>query len=126
MPEWNESTRRRLRSSVFQTLAQAGFIESTKTLTLQTGPHRPSGAPLDENKIAAQFAEVAEPDQHDLVILSGVGSGWPLLRSHTLLNNLHPIMGRTPLVMFYPGRYDGQSLRLFGKLKMRTTIELLS
>jgi len=73
--------------------------------------------PLDENKIAAQFAEVAEPEQHDLVILSGVGSVWPLLRSHTLLNNLHPIMGRTPLVMFYPGRYDGQSLRLFGKLK---------
>ena len=26
-------------------------------------------------------------------------------------------MGKTPLVMFYPGRYDGQSLRLFGKLK---------
>jgi len=73
--------------------------------------------PLDENKIASQFAEVAKPEQHDLVILSGVGSVWPLLRSHTLLNNLHPIMGRTPLVMFYPGRYDGQSLRLFGKLK---------
>src|SRR6267142_2943374 len=35
MPEWNESTRRRLRSSVFQMLAQAGFIESTKTLKLQ-------------------------------------------------------------------------------------------
>jgi Domain of unknown function (DUF1788) len=73
--------------------------------------------PLDENKIATQFAEEAEPEQHDLVILSGVGSVWPLLRSHTLLNNLHPIMGRTPLVMFYPGRYDGQSLRLFGKLR---------
>ena len=25
------------------------------------------------------------------------------------------VMGKTPLVMFYPGRYDGQSLRLFGK-----------
>jgi len=73
--------------------------------------------PLDENKIAARFAEVAKPEEHGLVILSGVGSVWPLLRSHTLLNNLHPIMGRTPLVMFYPGRYDGQSLRLFGKLK---------
>ena len=35
MPKWNESTRRRLRSSVFQALAQAGFIESTKTLKLQ-------------------------------------------------------------------------------------------
>lgn len=72
--------------------------------------------PLHENKLAAVFAEVAQPDHHDLVLISGVGSVWPLLRSHTLLNNLHPIMGRTPLVMFYPGRYDGQSLRLFGKL----------
>ncbi len=35
MPLWNESTRQRLRSSVFQTLAQGGFIEDTKTLRLQ-------------------------------------------------------------------------------------------
>ena len=73
--------------------------------------------PLQETKLAAVFAQGARPDQHDLVLLSGVGSVWPLLRSHTLLNNLHPVMGNTPLVMFYPGRYDGQSLRLFGKLK---------
>lgn len=73
--------------------------------------------PLHEGKLASYFAEVAQPDRHDLVILSGVGSVWPLLRSHTLLNNLHPVMGQTPLVLFYPGRYDGQSLRLFGKLR---------
>lgn len=73
--------------------------------------------PLHETKLASRFSEVAQPQQHDLVIVSGVGSVWPLLRSHTLLNNLQPVMGNTPLVMFYPGRYDGQSLRLFGKLK---------
>jgi hypothetical protein len=73
--------------------------------------------PLHETKLAGYFAEVVRPDQHDLVIVSGVGSIWPLLRSHALLNNLHSVMGQTPLVMFYPGRYDGQSLRLFGKLK---------
>lgn len=73
--------------------------------------------PLHESKLAVYFAEVAQPQQHDLVIVSGVGSVWPLLRSHALLNNLQPVMGKTPLVMFYPGRYDGQSLRLFGKLK---------
>ncbi len=39
-----------------------------------------------------------------------------MLRSHSLLNNLHRIIGITPLVMFFPGEYDGQSLRLFGKL----------
>jgi hypothetical protein len=73
--------------------------------------------PLHENKLAPFFAEVAQPEQHDLVLVSGVGSVWPLLRSHTLLNNLHPIMGATPLVMFYPGKYDGQTLRLFGRLR---------
>jgi hypothetical protein len=36
MPLWNETTRRRLRSSVFQMLAQAGYIENTRSLKLQT------------------------------------------------------------------------------------------
>ena len=36
MPIWSESTIRRLRSSVFQILAQAGYIDSTRTLKLQT------------------------------------------------------------------------------------------
>ena len=35
MPLWNESTRRRLRSSVYQILAQAGYIDNTKQRTLQ-------------------------------------------------------------------------------------------
>jgi hypothetical protein len=36
MPLWSETTRRRLRSSVFQMLAQAGYIENTRSLQLQT------------------------------------------------------------------------------------------
>jgi hypothetical protein len=36
MPQWRESTRRRLRSSVFQMLAQAGFVKDTRSLKLQT------------------------------------------------------------------------------------------
>lgn len=35
VPDWNESTRNRLRSSVFQMLAQAGYLENTRTLNLQ-------------------------------------------------------------------------------------------
>ena len=35
MPLWNESTRKRLRSSVFQILSQAGYFENTRTLKLQ-------------------------------------------------------------------------------------------
>ena len=70
---------------------------------------------LHEEKIAQRFAGIAKPADHDLVLISGIGSAYPLLRSHALLSNLHAIMGQTPLVMFYPGRYDTQTLRLFGK-----------
>jgi hypothetical protein len=36
MPVWTEETRLRIRSSVFQMLAQAGYIENTRSLKLQT------------------------------------------------------------------------------------------
>ena len=36
MPAWTEETRLRIRSSVFQMLAQAGYIENTRSLKLQT------------------------------------------------------------------------------------------
>jgi hypothetical protein len=35
MPLWSEATRRRLRSSVFQMLSQAGYIQDTRSLKLQ-------------------------------------------------------------------------------------------
>jgi hypothetical protein len=73
--------------------------------------------PLHESKLSAPFAAAAQPEEYDLIIASGAGLVWPLLRTHSLLNNLQPVMGSTPLLLFYPGRYDGQSLRLFGKLK---------
>ena len=79
--------------------------------------HKALRAPLHADKLAKVFEGAAQPREHDLVLVSGVGNVWPMLRSHSLLNNLHRIIGITPLVMFFPGEYDGQSLRLFGKLK---------
>ena len=73
-------------------------------------------APLEAGKLANVLAEAVRPDERDLVLVSGVGSAYPLVRTHNLLNNLHHRMGSTPLVLFYPGVYDGQSLRLFGTL----------
>ena len=53
----------------------------------------------------------------DIVFLTGVGRAWPIIRSHTILNNLHRIVEDQPLVMFFPGTYDGGSLMLFNSLK---------
>ncbi len=36
MPEWNQSTIKRLRSSVFQMLAEAGYLKSSRSLELQS------------------------------------------------------------------------------------------
>jgi len=73
--------------------------------------------PLHGTRLAPVFEQACDLPNHDLVLVSGVGSVYPLLRSHNLLNNLHHVMGNKPLVMFFPGRYDGQSLRLFGVLQ---------
>jgi len=72
--------------------------------------------PLNPERITREFVSRAEPGDRDLVMVSGVGNAYPMIRSHSLLNNLHAPMGDTPLVMFYPGIYTGQGLRLFGKL----------
>ena len=71
---------------------------------------------LKEDKLAQKIASQFDIPTLDLMILTGVGSVYPMLRTHTLLSALHPIMGNTPLLMFFPGRYDGHSLRLFNTL----------
>ena len=37
---------------------------------------------LHEEKVAERFADIARPAEHDLVLISGVGGAYPLLRSH--------------------------------------------
>lgn len=71
---------------------------------------------LKEDKLAQKIADRHDITALDLLVLTGVGSVYPMLRTHTLLSALHPIMGNTPLLMFFPGRYDGHSLRLFNTL----------
>jgi len=56
-------------------------------------------------------------DNSDIVFLTGVGKAWPIVRSHTILNNLHRVVEKQPLVMFFPGNYDGGTLMLFNQLK---------
>jgi hypothetical protein len=71
---------------------------------------------LKEDKLAQKIVEQIDLSQIDILMISGIGSAYPMLRTHTLLSALHPLMGDTPLLMFFPGRYDGYSLKLFNKL----------
>ena len=60
---------------------------------------------------------VEHTPQDAVVFLTGVGKCYPILRSHKILNNLHQVMDHCPVILFYPGRYTGDSLNVFGELK---------
>ena len=73
--------------------------------------------PLEPGKLSAAMMAKFADQKLDMVFLTGVGAAYPLVRTHSLLNNLQPLLGSTPLVLFYPGRFNGQSLQLFGGLQ---------
>lgn len=54
--------------------------------------------------------------EKDIVFITGVGKVWPIIRTHTILNNLQPVV-KAPVIMFFPGGYSGLELHLFNKIK---------
>lgn len=56
-------------------------------------------------------------DNHNVVLITGVGKVYPFVRSHNILNNLQEVLDKIPVIMFFPGTYDGLSLKLFNRLK---------
>lgn len=64
------------------------------------------------------YVEKMKYDNHkkgDIVIVSGVGKIYPFTRMHTMLENIADEFKDVPVVVFYPGRYDGKTLTLFNK-----------
>ncbi len=72
--------------------------------------------PLDQKRLADFMSKKAEPEKQQFILLSGLGNSWPLIRGHSLLNALHSLMKDTPLVLFYPGKYNGTELHPFGRI----------
>lgn len=53
----------------------------------------------------------------DVLLITGVGEVYPFMRVHNVLNNMQAAFRDVPVVVAYPGAFDGGSLSLFGKLK---------
>lgn len=56
-------------------------------------------------------------EKNDIVFLTGIGKSSFIIRAHSILNSLHSAVDKVPVIMFYPGKYTGQTLELFGQLK---------
>jgi Domain of unknown function (DUF1788). len=69
----------------------------------------------NESQIINYIKEHTPPNA--VIFLIGIGKCYPLLRSHNVLNNFHQVIDHIPVVMFYPGKYNGQELMLFSAIK---------
>lgn len=103
-------------------LASRGLLERTFTREQETGVEavrKSLSGPLSQKKIAEFIADKIKPESLDFVLLTGLGNAWPLVRGHELLSALQDVMGKTPLVLFYPGEYSGRDLHPFGMIESK-------
>ncbi len=70
----------------------------------------------EDDSVIVNYIKDHTPEEA-VVLLTGVGKCFPIIRSHKILNNLHQKMDHCPVIMFFPGRYDWNQLRIFGELK---------
>lgn len=73
------------------------------------------------------FVEKMKYEPHekgDVLVIYGVGKVYPFMRSHKILDNIQHIFSDIPVLMLYPGTFNGQDLGLFGKFWTVTTTEL--
>lgn len=100
-------------------LVERNFLGKAIDMQKQKGDQalmKALSGPLHMDKFAPYMVERSEASDKDLVIIYGVGSVWPILRAHNLLNKLHALLGHKPVVLFYPGHYSGQYLGLFNRI----------
>lgn len=57
------------------------------------------------------------PHQYgDVLVISGVGKVFPFMRVHKILDNIQHVFSDIPVVVLYPGKFNGQELSLFEDL----------
>lgn len=56
-------------------------------------------------------------EKGDVLMLTGVGDVFPFMRVHALLEALQPYFSDIPILVMYPGVFDGHHLKLFDRLQ---------
>lgn len=52
----------------------------------------------------------------NVIFITGVGKCHPFIRSHMVINNFNSKMSGVKTVLFYPGTYNSEELKLFGTI----------
>lgn len=65
--------------------------------------------------VQAMDYEPHEPGR-DVLLVTGVGRVYPIVRAHSILENAQHVFADVPVVLLYPGKYDGAQLHLFNSI----------
>lgn len=89
--------------------------EYDKTLLLQEVFKPMLALEKTGNVMLEKIANSVKDDGQHIVLITGVGKAFPVIRSHTILNNLQSIFKKNPVVMIYPGKFSTRKghLKLF-------------
>ncbi len=105
---------------MLQLLEEEGVLEDLKDLEEEEGTEYVFQSISDvlrfddQDSLIVHYIMDHSPND-SVVFLTGVGKSYPILRSHKILNNLHQMMDHCPVVLFFPGKYNGDSLNIFGE-----------
>ena len=107
---------------IIDILQQKGYLEKCFEFEKTRGFDRITKAVGNMLRITAKDSMIVShieknTPEKSIVFLTGIGKCYPILRAHTVLNNLHQVIDHVPVVLFYPGKYDGQELMLFSEIK---------
>ena len=56
----------------------------------------------EEENVFFEYVDAHTPEK-SVVFLTGIGELYPLIRAHSILNKMHQVFDRVPVVMMYPG-----------------------
>lgn len=71
---------------------------------------------IGEDEFIAKMQEIVELHGDDVLLLTGVGDVFPFMRVHKMLEAVQPVFGNVPILVMYPGTFDGNYVRLFDRL----------
>ena len=71
---------------------------------------------IGEDAFIEKLQELASSRSYEVLLLTGVGDVFPFMRVHKMLEALQPYFSDTPILVLYPGSFDGNSVKLFNRL----------
>lgn len=106
---------------MFEILEKKNYLDKCYSIEQKKGFQKVSNAVANLMKVNStdgmivNYIKEQTPD-NAIIFITGIGKCYPILRSHTIINNLQLVIDKVPVVMFYPGKYNGQELVLFSDI----------